>query len=412
MSFGYSMLHGGVIYDSDAVEHFNRLSSTNYLLRRSVHNFVRALKAGGVWDKIDLAALNHGVDVDSLLNIKGSGFGDLSEILSGGAGIQFDAVNGFYNSPLDYAGLSIGSTLGEVGPNAAFNDCTIMQMVKSYDPSIGISHLFGSLGVGIIYSLPNRHYQMDLSEPDIVTNGDFSGGLSGWTVVKGDPGDSVSVVSGRLTIEMPSGSFRQTYAYQALSTVIGEAYTVEVDVTASSIDKAYLYVGESAGSNNISSATGDATEALSIGFVAQSETTYISLLCDDSSLASVTFDNVVSRHSLSSYGASVNNNQISETNPSPSYLSDSIEGIHALSVSGTSRIVEFDNAEITDVITDPGSLITGADFTFMGMNINDSALSASNCYGSAFILAAYLDATERAVVRDAINAYLTAMGMA
>lgn len=64
--------------------------------------------------------------------------------------------------------------------------------------------------------------------PELVSNGDFSNGTTGW--VKGDDNSSIAVVDGKLVCDC--GATTNIFVRQTIATVAGRAYFVSVDVVA------------------------------------------------------------------------------------------------------------------------------------------------------------------------------------
>ena len=64
--------------------------------------------------------------------------------------------------------------------------------------------------------------------PELVSNGDFSNGTTGW--VKGDDNSSIAVVDGKLVCDC--GATTNIFVKQTIATVAGRAYFVSVDVVA------------------------------------------------------------------------------------------------------------------------------------------------------------------------------------
>ena len=122
--------------------------------------------------------------------------------------------------------------------------------------------------------------------PELVTNGDFSNGTTGWGP---DPGATLSVSTGQLTISVDGAN--SAGCSQSISTVIGATYQISVNV---------IYV--SAGTQSISAGTSirgsqlfvsySATLGDRIGkFIATTTTTYICWSCGSSSRSAI-IDNI------------------------------------------------------------------------------------------------------------------------
>jgi hypothetical protein len=140
----------------------------------------------------------------------------------------------------------------------------------------------------------------DVTGSELVTNGTFDTDTSGWSSYNGA---ILSVVSGELVVENGITSFGG--ATQAITTEIGKVYIVAPgNVTSGGSGYGSLYIGTTAGSNNIASA-----KNLNDGwtFVATTTSTYISLQNNLNTIGSTrSFDNVSVR--LAEPDRSVNGN--------------------------------------------------------------------------------------------------------
>ena len=125
-----------------------------------------------------------------------------------------------------------------------------------------------------------------ISSPDILTNGNFTSDVSGWTDNSGS-GSSISWSSsngGRLDL---NGAVAYAHATQAITVVVGQAYTVVADPDAGvygSNQELNIYVGTN--NNGTSQDVGrakwikgksDDNEGLQVSFVAERTTYYVSL---------------------------------------------------------------------------------------------------------------------------------------
>jgi hypothetical protein len=129
-------------------------------------------------------------------------------------------------------------------------------------------------------------------ESELVTNGDFSGGTTtGWT---GGNSATLSVVSGSLRVTNGTGGALNSYAHQALTTVVGTLYRVSAALMANpSAITARLAIGTGAGTSDIRSQNFPGLGAQETYFVATGTTTYVSLVGLSTPAGSYTeFDNV------------------------------------------------------------------------------------------------------------------------
>ena len=120
----------------------------------------------------------------------------------------------------------------------------------------------------------------------LVTNGTFDTVTTGWTAVTA----TLSVVSNKLRVAITSA---YGYAYQVITTEIGKEYILTLDYTHGTNNKGYIRIGTGgANAGNLGSAEPTSTTSISLRFVAQAVTTYITLGVDDTSTQYADFDNV------------------------------------------------------------------------------------------------------------------------
>ena len=158
----------------------------------------------------------------------------------------------------------------------------------------------------------------------LITNGDFSNGTANWTA----SGGSIAVSSGVLTLTPNAGV--NGFAYQAITTVAGKHYNVQVDVTQDAASYSRLYVGTSAtGSQTIWNINlGVGTHSFT--FKATATTHYISLVVGGGTQQATKFDNV----------RVIESNAITFSTPtgtSPSIRSSAFNGL-ALTTGGTDKL--------------------------------------------------------------------------
>ena len=124
---------------------------------------------------------------------------------------------------------------------------------------------------------------------ELVTNGDFSGGTTGWTAgnsaTLSTTGGKLSVVNGAVSL----GQGRQT-----ITTVAGKTYKLSVTFTSVSASRGYVFVGTFAGDNSRFSAGPLTTSQTVTGyFTAAGTSTYLSIGNADNSIGlEVQFDDV------------------------------------------------------------------------------------------------------------------------
>lgn len=126
------------------------------------------------------------------------------------------------------------------------------------------------------------------SQSEMVTNGDFSGGLTGWTTFNAG---NVSIVGDAIRITPNDGTTR--YAYQTLTTVPARWYEISVDYLGGTSPGASIRVGTAAGSSNLlnsGSLSGIGTKRYF--FKAASTTSLIHVVNAGASGTTADFDNV------------------------------------------------------------------------------------------------------------------------
>jgi len=110
--------------------------------------------------------------------------------------------------------------------------------------------------------------------PDLITNGTFDTGTTGWT---SHNSAVLSVVSG--TLRVTNGATGRGGAYQTFSTEIGKRYKVSYDsILGTSPDGGFIYAGVSAGNASLGGAFNTVKINGSLYFTATGTTTYITLL--------------------------------------------------------------------------------------------------------------------------------------
>lgn len=121
---------------------------------------------------------------------------------------------------------------------------------------------------------------------DLLVNGDFSAGLSGWAPTADS---TIATVGGRLRVGSAVGTPNGRWAYQAVQTEIGRRYMVRAHLSALVGGLAYFRVVNNTSTPWISVATTSMTAlgGVSLIFVATAATTYLMLGVDGSSLANL-----------------------------------------------------------------------------------------------------------------------------
>jgi hypothetical protein len=122
--------------------------------------------------------------------------------------------------------------------------------------------------------------------PELVTNGDFSQGTTGWASVLGG---SVSVINGVATFA--SSATSSTTAEQVISVTQGKWYVTTVDVLALSAGNQSLTVGTSSGGSQLFTSSSTALGKRTAIFYATANTVYLGWNCGNS-YRSATIDNI------------------------------------------------------------------------------------------------------------------------
>ena len=129
----------------------------------------------------------------------------------------------------------------------------------------------------------------DWAGTDLVTNGDFSDGTTGW--VSGNS-STLSVVGGKLRIT--NGAVSLGAAIQSIATVAGQKYVLYREFTAGTIATGLLQVGTTVSGNTLYAGSIVATSPLIIEFTATTATTYVQLYNGTTAIGGYAdFDNVV-----------------------------------------------------------------------------------------------------------------------
>ena len=123
--------------------------------------------------------------------------------------------------------------------------------------------------------------------PEFVTNGDFSGGTTGWTAASSA---TLSVNGGSLVITNGATAFG--YAFQAVTTVIGRYYSVSFSITGGS-STGSLFIGTTSGGFENYNSPNRGVGTYQVVFLATATTTYFRLgISVNTSGATVNFDNI------------------------------------------------------------------------------------------------------------------------
>ena len=125
---------------------------------------------------------------------------------------------------------------------SGFSAANYLQEPYSADLDFGTGEWSAGAWVNVPTSLPVESFPV--VGPELVTNGDFSNGTTGWL----NSNATLSVSSGVLTVTAgPSSTYG--YAWQEISTVAGKTYSVSIDMPFA--DNSLIRVGSSIGSGDL-----------------------------------------------------------------------------------------------------------------------------------------------------------------
>jgi hypothetical protein len=121
---------------------------------------------------------------------------------------------------------------------------------------------------------------------ELVTNGDFSSGTTGWTLTGTSASQAVS--SGQLTITRGSSA---TYSTNTITTVVGKTYRITLDIIAFTQNPVFR-VSTTLGGTENANITYTTTGAKQVVFTATATTTYVSLYAPGGAGDTTTWDNI------------------------------------------------------------------------------------------------------------------------
>ncbi len=177
---------------------------------------------------------------------------------------------------------------------SGFSASNYLREPYSADLDFGTGEFTATAWVNVPATLPDTSFPNVGSE--LVTNGDFSSGTTGWNLFQTSGTATITVSSGAATLTNPAGSTYST-AYQGFTTVIGRTYKATGQIiSASGADFNALRKSDiiSGGSNdvNIYGGNGVLTPGTgSVYFQATATTTYV-LAQVNNATNTITFDNV------------------------------------------------------------------------------------------------------------------------
>lgn len=129
--------------------------------------------------------------------------------------------------------------------------------------------------------------QFIADQPEIISNGDFGNGTTGWSL--SGTAASQAVAGGVLQVTRGSTT---TFTALAITTIVGRLYRFVVDVVAFGVSGAVVRAGTSSGGNENSSSTYTTSGTKTVFFTATATTTYISLFAPGAQNDVASYDNV------------------------------------------------------------------------------------------------------------------------
>ena len=186
----------------------------------------------------------------------------------------------FFGTPFSPEALFAGGTVA----GAWYDPSDLSTM---FDSSAGTTQCaMPGLGSAVSVGLMLDKSQGLVLGPELVTNGDFSSGTTGWS----NQNATLSVVSGQLSV-VATTAF--AYAYQTFTTVPGTTYKIAFDYNQSTANIARYFVGTSlGGAELIGLTTVSGVGSISRYFVATTTTTYINFGLQNSSGLQALFDTI------------------------------------------------------------------------------------------------------------------------
>ena len=165
-----------------------------------------------------------------------------------------------------------------------------------YDPSNFATLFQDSAGTTPVTAVEQPvGLQLDLSKglvlgPELVVNGDFSNGTTGWIAFSG--ATSISNVNSSLRVTIVSGIATATQS-AAMTTVAGRTYILSISKLFTNGSSFSFYIGPTAGSGAIyASPQNTNLGTFEVRFVASGTTTYVNLECRGSVGNYADFDNI------------------------------------------------------------------------------------------------------------------------
>jgi hypothetical protein len=227
------------------------------------------------------------------------------------------------------------------------------------------NYYFGhtSLSSAITHAMTSNSVMTDGYGPELVTNGSYSDGTTGWNTSN----TSIAVNNGVATVSVSANG--TAHINQALSTEVGKTYIASIKFIEDSLTgNLFLYAGTSAGNGNVGGLNmGSTVGSYELVFVATTTTTYISVSSSGSAVANDYFrvDSVSVRempvlkwapHNLLTYSEDL-------THASWSKTATTITANAATAPDGTNNAFEITHTASSASYANGASLTSGAAHT-------------------------------------------------
>ena len=184
-----------------------------------------------------------------------------------------------------YAMADVGISLIEDGTSSSYGNTDGMVAYITSDYNSGYQH--GDIKCAFLSDTDATN--VSATNLNLITNGDFSSGTSGWS---NDATPTFTVSGGVASVDRNGGS-ATGQCYQTITTEVGRTYTVSVLVSAVS-DGFQVYAGEAPSAANITMSEGavNATGTHYWTFTATSTSTRLDFSATQNSTGTASFDNI------------------------------------------------------------------------------------------------------------------------
>ena len=150
---------------------------------------------------------------------------------------------------------------------------------------------------------------------NLVSNGDFSNGTTGWTISDASEG-SMAVVNGQLVLTNNNTSDPPVYAWQQITTISGKTYTLQVDLPGGTSASHAVYLNDS---SSFGSTYGQVHSNAGLGtksttFVAAGTSVFVLCRVNTNSVSTSIFDNIIVREeTVRDYSADIRGSGTNKT---------------------------------------------------------------------------------------------------